>query len=77
MSHQQINKAEAAVINATERDAKTAYQAAYAESLRQYEQDDDHAAFTARNQAAAATLKAATAPGWARREAVLNRIDED
>lgn len=38
--------------------AKVAYETAYAESLRQYEQDSDHAAFTARNMAASKQYKA-------------------
>lgn len=37
--------------------AKAAYEAAYAESLRQYEQDSDHAAFAARNMAASKQYK--------------------
>lgn len=44
--------------------AKTAYEAAYAESLRQYQQDRDHAAFSARNAAAARQYKAVERQYW-------------
>lgn len=60
-----------------ERAASAAYHAAYAESLHQYQQDGDHAAFSARNKTAADAYHTAVAPAWAAAEATLGHIDDE
>lgn len=77
MGHQQITKAEAARHAQIMHQARETYQTAYDESLRQYQRDGDHAAFTARNQAASAARQAAVAEVWRRRGEIIDGIDTD
>jgi len=76
MGYQQISKDAGAAHTRIERDAKATYDAAYAESLRQYEQDGDHAAFGEHCKAASDAYEAAIAPVWAARHAILEHIDD-
>ena len=76
MSHRQITPTAAARNAETEQAAVATYEAAYNESLRQWREDGDHAAFSARNKAASDAYDAAVKQIWDQRAAILDSIDE-